>query len=227
MKIKDLPDDMRPDERALAFGVEALSESELLAVIIRTGTAGKSSIELAEEILSAKRGKYGLINLLNSSYSDFITHKGLGAVKSLQLACICELSKRISRVSVLESAKAVDSAFAASYYMEELRHLEYEVIYLILTDIKGCFKKSMMLSKGSSVAAVTGIREILKAALKEDAYGIFMVHNHPSGDPAPSMQDIRFSAALKDAAGSVGISFRDSLIIGNGTYTSLSQKGLI
>lgn len=228
MRIKEMPDDMRPDERARTLGIEALSDKELLAIIIRTGTKGKSSVELADEILSINKGKRGLLNLLGCSYSDFTSLRGLGEVKALQLACICELSKRISKIRVLRDGTVVDSVFAASFYMEELRHLEYEVIYVMLVDVKGRLIKSVMASKGSATAAVTGIREILKIAISEgNAAGLYMVHNHPSGDTKPSFQDIRFSKALKSGAESLGLIFCDSIIIGDGEYSSLSQKGLI
>lgn len=227
MKIKDMPGDLRPDERARILGVESLSEKELLAIIIRTGTKGKSSLELAEEILSIDKGKRGLINLISCTYSDFTCLKGLGDVKALQLACICELSKRISREKVLRSGNPVDSSFVASYYMESLRNLEYEVIYIMLVDIKGRFIKSELAAKGSSAAAITGIREILKLALSGNASGMYMVHNHPSGEVFPSIQDIKFSKALKSSAETVGLCFRDSIIIGDGEYFSLSQKGLL
>lgn len=227
MKIKDMPADMRPDERAQLLGVDHLSEKELLAIILRTGTKGRSSLELADEILAIDKGKRGLVNLISCTYSDFTRIKGLGTVKSLQLACICELSKRISKVRVQRSSVTVDTAFVASFYMEELRHLEYEVIYVLLIDIRGRFIKSVLAAKGSSAAAVTGIKEIMKIAITGDAAGMYLVHNHPSGETEPSIQDINFSVALKNAGESIGISFRDSIIIGDGKYFSLSQKGLL
>lgn len=227
MKIKDMPDDLRPDERARAYGIDSLTDRELLAIIIRTGTSGKSSLELADEILSVNKGKRGLLNLMNCTYKDLTQLKGLGDVKAMQLACVCELSKRISKVKVLAENRTVDSDFAAGYYMDELRSLTYEVIYIMAVDMKGRFIRSILVSKGSSRAAAAGMREILKLAISSDASGIYMVHNHPSGCTVPSRQDIRFSAALKTAAESVGIVLCDSIIIGNGGYCSLSRKGLL
>lgn len=222
-----MPAAQRPDERAEMYGTEVLSEAELIAVILRTGTAGKSSLELANEVLSLDKGKDGLGNLVCCTMQDMLKIRGLGKVKALKLACVFELGKRIAASRTERTLVLGDSASAAGYYMESARHLDHEEVYILLTDTHNRLIRSVQIAKGSIDSASVSPREILKTALQYDAAGIILVHNHPSGRTEPSSEDIRFSRTLKEAAILMNIQLNDSLIIGDGEYLSLRSQGLL
>jgi len=217
----------RPDERAQKYGTEVLSEAELIAVILRTGTTGKSSVELANEILSIDKGKDGLGNLSCCTMEDMLRIKGLGRVKALKMACVFELGKRIAASRTERSVTLNDPGKVADYYMETVRCLDHEEAYVFLTDAHNRFIRSIQVAKGSLDSAALSPREILKYALQYDAAGFVLVHNHPSGKTEPSSEDIRFSRNLRDAAVLMSIQMNDSIIIGEGEYCSLKQRMLI
>lgn len=227
MKIMDMPAAQRPDERAERFGTEVLSEAELIAVILRTGTSGKSSVELANEVLSIDKGRDGLGNLVCCTVQDMLQIKGLGKVKALQLACAFELGKRIASCRTNRCVVLNDPSKAAEYYMETARHLDHEEAYVFLTDTHNRFIRSVQIAKGSIDSAALSSREIIKAALQYDAAGFILVHNHPSGNPEPSSEDVRFSRSLMNAASLMNLQMNDSIIIGEGEYCSLKQRGLL
>jgi len=227
LKIKDMPVTQRPDERAEKYGTEVLSEAELIAVILRTGTAGKSSLELANEVLSIDKGRDGLGNLVCCTMQDMLKIRGLGKVKALKLACVFELGRRIASGRTERCIVLNDPSRAAEYYMETARHLDHEEAYIFLTDTHNRFIKSVQIARGSIDSAALSNREIIKTALQYDAAGFILVHNHPSGLPEPSAEDIRFSRTLRDAAELMNIRMNDSLIIGEGEYCSLKSRGLL
>ena len=222
-----MPASQRPDERALASGTQVLSDAELIAVILRTGTVGKSSLELANEVLALDRGKSGLSNFACCDFSDFITIRGLGRVKALKLACICELSRRLS-ASHTERWHVLDTPDkAAEYMMETVRHLDHEEVHILLSDAHNRAIRSVQIAKGSLCSASLSAREIIKTALRFDAAGFILVHNHPSGICEPSSEDIAFSKNLQEAGRLMDIRMNDSIIIGDGTFTSLRQRGFL
>ena len=227
MKINELLPEQRPYERALLFGVEKLTDCELIAILLRSGTKGKSSVELANEVLSIDKGRSGLLNFSRLSYEDLIKIKGLGKVKALELSCSIELSKRLSASRIEKNIRIEGPDDFESLFFEELRHLDHEVVYLVLLDQAQRYIKKERISEGSFDSCAVSPREIIKSALSCNAGKIALVHNHPSGNPDPSSQDVAFSKVLRDAAELMGIELIDSLIIGVNGYVSLSQKGLL
>ena len=225
MKIKQMPRDLRPDERALLFGTEALNDAELLAIILRTGTAGKSSLEIASEILAIDKGKDGLGNVAMVTYSDLCKIKGLGKVKALQVASVCELGRRISSGRTERTLLMDSPGKAAAYVMESTRYLDHEEAYVLLTDTHNRLIRSVQIAQGSLDAAVVSPREIMKAALSYNASGFILVHNHPSGRTDPSGEDLRFCRQLKEASSLMNVRFHDSIIIGDGEYLSMKEQG--
>lgn len=227
MKIKQMPEEQRPDERALLYGIDTLSDCELLAVILRTGTRGKSSLEIAGEILSIDKGRSGLSNMTMLTYADLSGIRGLGKVKALQIASLCELSKRIACCRTERNLLMDSPGKAASYLMEETRYLDHEAVYLLLTDTRNRLIRSVQISRGSLDAAVVSPREILKTALSFNASGFIMIHNHPSGKTDPSEEDLNFSRRLREASGLMNIRFLDSIILGEGDFLSMKEKGIL
>lgn len=208
-------------------GTAALSETELIGILLRSGIPGKNSLELANEILSIDKGRDGLSNLMCCDTSDFRKIKGLGKVKALQLECICELAKRIAKSITVRDKLMEGPQEAAAYFMETLRYLDHEVAYVYLTDSRNRLIRTVEIAKGSIDAAALSTREIIKSALQFSAAGFILVHNHPSGLCEPSSEDITFSRTLRDAGKLMNIRMTDSIIIGEGTYLSMREKGLI
>ena len=226
-KIKDLPAALRPYERCEQEGPEALSDAELLAVILRSGSREKSSVMLAEEILALNGSENGLLNLMQYSCADFQSLKGVGRVKGLQLLCIGELSRRIWRQTAARRLQVSNPASVADFYMEDLRHLDYECIYLMLLDARDQLRKSLRISQGSMLSSSVSSREVFKAAIAHQACGLILVHNHPSGDPTPSADDVMFTQKIRIAAAELGIMLRDHVIIGDNCYFSFVEHDLL
>ena len=224
--MKSLPVSERPYEKAMEQGVHRLSDAELLAVILRTGTKDQSARDLAEEIL--KLGDHsGLPGLLYHTLPDYKEIRGIGNVKAIQLACIGELSKRIWK-----SAKT-GGAFVcrypdeiASYFMEEMRHMEQEHLKVLILNTKNVLLKDVDISVGTVNASIATPREIFIEALKFRGSGIILIHNHPSGDPSPSNEDILFTKRVLEAGKLMGIPLLDHIIIGDNSYVSLKERGI-
>lgn len=215
---------LRPYEKCTQYGAGTLTDAELLAVILRTGTKGCSAIELAEEILSATHGQSSLNGLVDIERSDLMKLKGIGTVKALQIQCISELSRRIAKQKAYERLDFTNPEAIARYYMEDMRYLDKEHLILAMLDNKCRLISDSVISIGTVNASLVTPREILIEALKSQAVSVVMLHNHPSGDAAPSRQDIEVTSRIKRAGEIIGISLVDHIIIGDNTYTSLRQE---
>ena len=210
----------------MAQGPQALSETELLAVILRTGTKEKSALELAADVL-VKTGftpNPGLPGLLHMSVAELMKIPGIGKVKAVQLKCIGELSRRLASAKARMHLKLADAASIADYYMEKLRHEEQEVTLMIALDSKNQLLGEQMISRGTFDSTLISPREILREALRLQAMQIVLVHNHPSGDPNPSLDDLAATRMLKEACETAGIIFQDHIIIGDHRYFSFREK---
>ena len=208
--VKELPDSEKPYEKFLISGVESLSDAELIAVIIRSGTRGTRSVEVAQELL--RQDGHDLLNLYTLSVQDMQKIPGIGQVKAIQLKCIAELSKRMAKTRYKERICLGDPGSIASYYMEDMRHESRERTMVLLFDAKCRLLEKVMMSVGSATAALVSPREIFLAALDKSAIQIVLMHNHPSGDPSPSAED---DAVTKRVA--------DHIIIGDRTYYSYRE----
>ena len=225
--IADLPADLRPYEKCEACGVEALTDAELLAVILKSGSRDRSAVLLAEEILYSEDRTDGLLKLMHWSQEDYKAVKGVGRVKALQLLCVAEISRRISRRRAEEHLKLDDPASIAAYYMEHLRHANEEEVHLMLLDSRNRFIRSVMVSRGTVNHSAVSSREIFTAALKNRAAAFVMVHNHPSGQPDPSRDDIMLTCTLIRCGYMMNIPIRDSIIIGDGCFISFVDSGIM
>lgn len=226
-KIKDLPPQRRPYEICFLKGPQALTDGELLGVIIRTGAKGQQSTEVAEMVLDFENNKKGLLNIISLSFSELMQIKGIGKVKAVQLKCIAELSKRISKTNAWNNLVFSNPKSIADYYMEELRHIGKECLVLMLLNTRSVFIKDIVVSIGTVNASFISAREILIQALRYQAVYMVLVHNHPSGNSFPSKEDIINTKRIKEAGDLIGVSLIDHIIIGDNNFVSLKEKGVI
>ena len=227
--IKDLPESERPYEKCLQEGEAALSDSELLAVILRCGTKGASSLALANDILKHMQGTSypGLPGILHSSVRELQKIHGVGRVKAVQLKCIGELSKRIAAAAAKPSLSFHKPDSIASYYMEQLRHQEQEVIICMMLDNQNHLLAERLISKGTVNATLVTPREIYMEAVRCQAVSLILVHNHPGGDPTPSSSDHKLTERIRRAGELLGIRLLDHVIIGDHRYMSFREQGLM
>ena len=218
----------RPYERCLTYGAAVLSDRELLAVILRSGVIGKNALDVADGILQAMDGgSYkGLTGLLHASTKDLMKIEGIGKVKAIQLKCIGELSRRIASASARQSLTFSQPSTIADYYMERLRHEEQECVIVMMLDSRNHLMGEPVLSKGTANASMITPREIYIEALRYHAVSIILVHNHPSGDPSPSLCDIELTECAASAGQTLGIRLLDHIIIGDHRYMSFREAGI-
>ncbi|MBO5371802.1 MAG: DNA repair protein RadC [Lachnospiraceae bacterium] len=224
LTVKELPESEKPYEKCLRYGVEYLSDAELLAVIIRTGTMGKRSIDLAQEILSRK--EKNLLNLYALSINELKEISGIGMVKAIQLKCLAEITKRITKAT-RQNISLASSASIAAYYMEELRHENREKLLLCMFDSKCALLGDAIISIGTVNASLISPREIFKEALTAQAVQIVLIHNHPSGIPMPSAQDKIVTRRIQECGELMGIQLSDHIIIGDNRYFSFKEENLL
>ena len=214
-----------PYERFLRFGPENLTEAELLAIIIRTGTKENSALQLAEQVLKlTSYPKEGLLGLYNVTLDDLKSVKGIGQVKAVKLKCLAELSKRMSAATASQGLCFCSSGQTAGYFMEKLRHLTTECVVLVCLDAKGQMIAERRLSQGSVRMALISPREIFLEALRYRAVNILLVHNHPSGDPTPSGADADLTRSLRELGEKMDIPLLDHIVIGDNRYFSFKEN---
>lgn len=222
--MKQIPEQDRPYEKCLRCGVRALTDGELLAVLLRTGTKGSPSVDMAEEVLALSKDR--LLGLHTLSLADLQSVKGVGKVKAVQIKCIGELSKRIAKATAVKGLSFSQPKTIAEYYMEELRHKQQEELICMMLDTKNHLLGEEMVFKGTVNSSLVSPREIFLAALSYRAVGILLVHNHPSGDPAPSRADLDFTKSVQRAGDLLGIPLLDHIIIGDCRYLSFREQGI-
>lgn len=225
LTVKELPASEKPYEKFLNCGAESLSDAELLAVIIRSGTKGLKSIDVAQQLLSA--GGKNLMNLYEIPYEEMIAMRGIGQVKAIQLKCIAELAKRIAATRYRHRLRLTDAATVADYYMERLRHEEQEQVLLGMFDSDCNLIGEKRMTIGSVNTAFVAPREIFMTALRHQAVQIIVLHNHPSGSPKPSAQDDAVTRQLCECGHMIGILLADHIIIGDHVYYSYREHGKI
>lgn len=225
MTAKNLPVSEQPYEKCLKSGAASLSDAELLAVIIRCGTNGSSSTEVAKHVLSKRTGN--LLGLYQMSLKELQEVPGIGKVKAIQLKCIVELSKRIAQTG-RQQAVVMQNAFSvADYYMEQLRHEEKEHLMLCMFDTKCHLIADSILSIGTVNASLISPREIFLKAFEYHAVHVILVHNHPSGNPLPSRQDIEVTRKIVEGGRLLGIELADHIIIGDKKYFSFKEQEML
>ena len=215
-----------PYEKCIRYGAKALSNTELLAVIIRTGTPKHNCLEIAGSLMDTA-GEQGLLGIMNMSLNKLQSVEGIGKVKAVMLSCVAELSKRIAKSHFPQYPRFNKAGEIADYYMEELRHLNREHLILMLLDNKCRLVKDIHLSIGSVNQTIVSPRDVFLEALRYEAVYLILVHNHPSGDSTPSSNDIECTRQLFEAGKLIGIPLIDHIIIGDNNYYSFKERELL
>ena len=223
IKIKQLPEGERPYEKLEMYGEKALSNAELLAIIIKSGTREYTSVDIAKQILNLNQNENkGDLNFLRDlSLEEFMSIKGVGRVKAVQLKAICELSNRMNKPSNYRKIKITSPKDVADLLMNDLMFEKQEIVKLIILNNKNIILKITNVSMGGDNFANIDIKTILAETIKMSAPQIILVHNHPSGDATPSKNDIDVTLRLKKAAELLGIKLLDHIVIGNMQYKSI------
>lgn len=224
--MKEMLENERPYEKCERFGAGSLSDAELLAVLLRTGTRGENALELAKRILYTI-GDEGILSIHHYSMEQLKEIKGVGRVKAVQIACISELAKRLAKAKACDLLEFTCPSSIAQYYMEDMRHERQEIMKLLMLNSKSRLIGEKDISRGTVNASLITPRELFIEALQKQAVSIIILHNHPSGDPTPSREDIYITARIREAGKLIGIELLDHIIIGNNCYTSFSEKGLL
>ena len=203
--MKQLPESERPYEKFLKYGEQSLSDAELLAIILKCGTKKETSLEIARKILNGHHNN--LLNLYACSFQDLTDFSGIGTVKAIQLKAVAELSKRIAQTQSGYTLNMNMPSTIADYYMEQMRHRSEEVLVCAFFDGKCNFLADEIISMGSVNSAYVSPREIFRKALMHNAVLFILLHNHPSGDPTPSEDDLRITKRIAYNANMMNIEF--------------------
>jgi DNA repair protein RadC len=208
----------------MRHGPEALSHAELLAILLRTGTRNESAVHLAQRILHECGG---LRRFAERSWDELTHIAGIGPAKALELQASLELGRRVARARLPEAAAISRPQDAADLLMEELRHLREEHFVVLFLNTKNRVIGRQTLSIGSLNASVVHPREVFRAAIRRSSASILCAHNHPSGDPTPSQEDILLTKRLAEAGEIVGIELLDHIVIGDHRFVSLKELGCL
>jgi DNA repair protein RadC len=222
--MKDMPSELRPRERLLKEGARSLTDAELLAILLRTGTSRNTALDLAAVILANFNGLRGLVQ---ASVEELSAVKGVGPAKAAQIKAALELGKRLAADSGEERAVIKTPADAAGLVMEEMRHLDREHFRALLLNAKNQVIGQEVISIGTLNSSAVHPRELFKSAIKRSAAALILVHNHPSGDPSPSREDVEVTRRLVEVGRLIGIEVLDHLVIGDNKFSSLKAKGLL
>ncbi len=217
----------KPVEKMQLQGKEALTDAELFAIIFRTGTRTTNAVGLAQQMLRRNLNGSPLVSLYEESLLELQEIPGIGQVKAAQVHAVLELSRRISKQRHSQEAKITSANVVANIYMEDLRHLKKECFKVIYLDTKNKIINDENISIGSLNASIVHPREVFKNAVKKSANSIIIMHNHPSGDPAPSREDIDITKRISKSGELLGITLLDHIIIGDHRYISFKEEKLL
>ena len=223
-RIADMLPDTRPRERLEQFGPESLTNPELIAILFRTGTPRRNAVQLAEE-LYRKFG--GLPGLAQGSLDELSTLDGIGRVKAIELKAALELGKRLSTHSAEVRPVIRTPEDVAKLLMADLRYETREHLDLLVLDARSQVTRQSRISTGTLTESLIHPREVFREAIRYNAASVLLVHNHPSGDPDPSSVDIKATGRLYEGGKLLGIEVLDHVIIGDGTWASMKQLGLL
>jgi len=222
--MRSIPVSERPRERLLREGIDALSLAELIAIVLGSGTKGKSVLSLAEEILV----RFGSLDkLLDASITELTEIKGIGKAKAIQLKAVFGIALKCRKPN-LEKKRIIESAHQAYEIIKgEIGHQKQEVMLVLLRDVRGCLIHQERIAVGTLSEILVHPREVFYPAVRNKAHSIIIAHNHPSGDPTPSAADLDLTRLLSHSSRVMGIRLDDHLIIGDGVFVSLREKGYL
>ena len=224
IKVNEMPKEEKPREKAMRYGVESLSNRELLALLLRCGYQGVSVLELSDTVLKEAKG---IARLSTMSQKELVSIKGISAVKALEILACFELSKRASSETLYTMLNASDPNVVAKYLNEKIGHKKQEHFVVLFLDTKNQLIKEETIFIGSLNSSVIHAREVFKAAIANSSAKIILSHNHPSSNCIPSEQDIRATNVLVDTGKVVGIEVLDHIIVGGNNFFSFAQHQLL
>ena len=222
--ISSWPEQERPREILLARGAQALSEAQLLAIVLRVGRQDSSAVEVAIDLLAQLDGLRGLAN---RGLEELCAIRGIGPAKAAQILAAVELGKRVLAMPLTEGMRIQGSQHIFQHYYPLMRDLRHEVFKAVLLDAKHTIIRDFIVSQGSLTVSIVHPREVFNVAVRESAAAIIFVHNHPSGDPRPSEEDHALTQRLITAGEILGIRVLDHIVIGDGKYVSFADEGLL
>jgi len=221
--IRELPASERPRERLQHYGAAALSHGELLAIILRTGGRGENVLGMAQRLLSTYRGLGGLAR---ASFGELASERGLGLAKTAQMQAAFELGRRLLVASPDDRPQITSPADAANLLMPEMALLEQEHLRTLLLDTKHRVLASPTVYVGNVNTSVIRVAELFREAIRLNCVALIVAHNHPSGDPTPSADDVKVTEQIVQAGKLLDIEVLDHLVIGQQRYVSLKERGL-
>lgn len=225
IKMKELPETERPYEKLEQYGAEILTNAELLAIIIKTGTKDETAVGLAQQILKLNTEKDDNLKfLMELTVEEFMKIKGIGKVKAIQLKAVCELATRINLISNYKEKEILAPKDIAEILIEKMRFEKQEILKVALLNNRNKLLKIRDVAKGGGNFAKATMSAILNEAVKIEAAKIILIHNHPTGDPTPSKQDIVFTQNVEQASNILGIQLLDHIVIGNRNYVSIFSE---
>lgn len=224
LRIRDIPAGQRPRERLFENGIISLSDAEILAIVLRTGSIDESSLALGARLLSLYGSLSGLIML---SPEELSRVKGVGEAKAAQLLAALELGRRAYSTEPRTRTIISGPSDVARIVMSKMRYLDREEFKALILSTKNEVKKVVDISVGSLNSSIVHPRELYKTAIKYSGASVILVHNHPSGDPVPSSEDVRLTRRLREAGRIIGIELIDHVIIGDDNFCSLKEKNLL
>ncbi|MEH7112088.1 DNA repair protein RadC [Neobacillus niacini] len=224
LMIRDFPQDERPRERFIQNGPESLSNHELIAILLRTGTKDESVLQLSNRLLTNFEG---LRFLKSATLQEMTEIKGIGQAKAIQILAAVEIGRRIANLNYTDRYVIRSPEDGANYVMNDMRFLSQEHFVCLYLNTKNQVLHKQTIFIGSLNASIVHPREVFREALKRSAASIICLHNHPSGDPAPSREDIDVTKRLVECGKMIGIDVLDHLIIGENKFVSLKEKGYL
>ena len=226
--IRELPEKERPREKMLRLGARGLSDAELLAILLRTGTVEESALSIAQGLLKEYEQPGGVALLAAARPEDLSKYKGIGNVKAITITAAIEFGRRLyARQASGDITSIRQPEDAANWYLHRLRYVQQEEFHVLLLSTKHQVLASCCVAVGTMDAALVDPRRVFQEALRHQAAALILAHNHPSGDPSPSKEDIALTLRLAEAGKLLELPVLDHVIIGDGRFVSLKEKGLL
>lgn len=223
LRLRELPDQETPRGRIREYGSAALSDAELLAILLRAGVAGSNAVELAQHLLVAYGGWGGL---MRADYTVLCQTHGIGAAKAATLKAALEIGRRLLLAEHAQRLQIKSPTDISQLLMLEMSHLDQEHLRTVLLDTKNRVQAISTIYVGSLNASLVRVGEVFKEAIKRNSAGLIVVHNHPSGDPTPSPEDVLVTREIVSAGRLLDVEVLDHLVIGQGRFVSLRERGL-
>jgi len=224
VKITDWPEGERPREKLMKYGVGSLSDAELLAILIRSGTGKITAVDLAKKILTDFRS---LDAMVSKTVADFKNFKGVGNTKAISLIAAFEIGRRAAVSKEKGKVKLISPVDVANLFLPLMRDLQQEVFKVLMLDSANHLINEVEITRGTLNSSLVHPREVFKAAIAEPAAAIILMHNHPSGNAEPSSEDIQITRQLIEASKIIGIPVHDHIILAGNSFTSFAEKGIL